>query len=65
MRESVEHMCNRYSEECGGRTYYNCHYSKTGCPNIFAVQVCACGQKFVGQMGEYRKDEFTILKEKI
>jgi hypothetical protein len=67
-RGEIEHMCNDKHNAAGDHqecNSYNCRYDVTDCPHIFALQLCDCGQKFVGKLGEYHKDTTEYLEEKI
>ena len=67
-REEVMHLCNiRHNTDNSHKncdTEY-CQFERTDCPHIFGFQVCECGQKFVGKLGDYHSDTATKLEEKI
>ena len=68
-RGEIEHLCNirhdKYNEHESCDPEKCCKFQKDDCPHIFAFQLCDCGQKYVGKLGEYYKDTTEYLEEKI
>lgn len=67
-RSEIVHLCNiRHNADNSHKTCDTeyCRYERDDCPHIFAYQVCECGQKFVGPLGEWYKDTTEYLEEKI